>query len=68
MDRHEDDVQNRMADAPDLTSLRESSQKPTFARRQFDSFVRTIRGSTAMTVVLAVTIILAIGLFFWLGS
>jgi hypothetical protein len=48
-----------MGEKPQLESLRETSVYPSKRERTWDSFVLTLRGRTATTVILALTIIIA---------
>lgn len=54
-----------MGEKPQLENLRETSVHPSWRDRTWDSFVLTLRGRTAMTVILALTIVVAILVGIW---
>ena len=62
-------IQNRMADKPELDGLRASSERPSWWARTSQRFVRSVKSSTGITVLLALAIVVVIALgFFVLGS
>ncbi|MEA1903188.1 MAG: hypothetical protein U9N56_06650 [Actinomycetota bacterium] len=68
MDHDPDDVQNRMADAPELSSLRATSEKPSWLSRRARSLLLAVRSRTGLTILLALAIMATLGVFFWVGS
>lgn len=54
-----------MGEKPQLENLRETSVHPSWRDRTWDSLVLTLRGRTAMTVILALTIVVAILVGIW---
>jgi hypothetical protein len=57
---NDEDPVNRMVERPNLEHLRETSVHPTWWSRTWDKFVLTFRSRTTITILLAVTIIIAI--------
>lgn len=60
-----EDPVNRMADRPDLEHLRETSVHPSWWARNWDKFLLTLRSRTTITIVLALTIVVAIVVGLW---
>jgi hypothetical protein len=61
---HEQTV-NRMSEKPDLEPLRGSSMPPSWWERRAARVIRTIRGRTGVTVMLAITIVIALAVGVW---
>jgi len=53
-------VQNRMAEKPELDMLRASSEKPSWWTRTRHSLAGSLKNSTTITILLAVSILLVI--------
>ena len=59
---------NRMADAPDLEHLRETSHHPSWWNRMWPQVVRILTNRTVVTIALAVAIVVALAIWFWSGA
>lgn len=60
------DPQNRMiSDLPDLTHLRETSQRPSVWDRYSDRLTAPFRSKTGITVMLALLIVAALLIGYW---
>jgi len=55
-----EDPTNRMIDPPNLEHLRETSVHPTWWARTWDKLLRTLRSRTTVTILLALTIVVAL--------
>lgn len=59
---------NRMSEMPDFEHLRETSHRPSWWSRMWPQIMRVFTNRTGVTIGLALAILAALGIWFWLGA